>query len=74
MSVLLTRDQWDELRVADYEEFVTAAFYLGLPYTYIQTRVRDVAYQDDRTEVIESAKELGLCPADRVLLIVKKEG
>lgn len=72
MFVVLTRDQWRELRVTEHKTFVRAAFYLGLPYTYIQTRVSAGSYFEDRANAIESALELGMNDDDKVVIMVPK--
>lgn len=72
MQVLLTRHQWRELKMPEYSLFVRSAFYLGLPYLYIQTRVASPSFDEDRLSVIESAEELGMTDKDKVLLMIKK--
>lgn len=67
MQVLLTPAQWEELRVEDNELFVTSAFYLALPYTYIAHRVKYKMFDEERQSVIESAQELGLTERDKVI-------
>lgn len=71
LRVLLTHLQWSELRVDDHKEFVRAAFYLGLPYEYIFTRVSSKGFAEERESVVESAKELGFCENDNVYKVRK---
>lgn len=69
MIVYLTASQWKELKVDKNLEFVRAAFYLALPYTYIAHRVRFVSFEADRNSVIESAHDLGITPEDKIVLL-----
>lgn len=66
LRVFLTPQQWDELQVDTYYEFVRSAFFLGLPYLYIASRTKTAAYAADRMSTIESANDLGISPNDKV--------
>lgn len=67
MKVYLTDEQWAELRVQQYPQFVRSAFYLSLPYAYIALNVRSVVAETERTKVVQLAQEMGITDADVVL-------
>lgn len=69
MRIGLTPAQWTELNVSEQKLFVRSAFYLGLPYTYIQNRCKCKAHEAERDETIESAHEMGMREDDRVFIL-----
>lgn len=73
MKIGLSPDQWTELNVSEQRLFVRAAFFLGMPYNYIQNRCRYEAHEYERHELIESALELGMREDDNVFILQRKK-
>lgn len=69
MTVGLTPAQWEELCVSKQRLFVRAAFYLGMPYNFIQNRCKYDAHEEERNETIETAIELGMNDKDQVFIL-----
>lgn len=64
MRVILSPSQWKELRVEQEPEFVRAAFYLGYSMLYIINNVGYVSSLEEREDIIQTAKELGMNDED----------
>lgn len=72
MTIGLTPEQWEELCVSKHRTFVRAAFYLGLPYNFIQNRCKYDAHEGERKETIDTALELGMNDKDQVFILQRK--
>lgn len=67
MEVILTKKQAIDLGLDDNNlEFVRAAFYTGHSMFFIKEHIHADAYDRERTDIIQLAKDLGMSDADTV--------